>query len=447
MNDDIIMNSVENPIDNIIVVGAGVSGIMAVTELIKGGYPADNILIIDKGKDPFKRKTKEVMHGFLGAGAWSDGKIVYKHNQIGGHLSKYCGEDKADELVAKVMDYIREFHPKPDEIMFSDPHIDPSFIKPHFDLRKAPTWHIGTNYLHIMAKNWYTWLIGSGVKFMWETEVESINFENKNLYCENSESNYTWYFDRLIYNTGKSGIDFTQRLMDENKIMTETKPAQIGVRFEAPQKYFQELIDISYDFKLYQKFEEEGVSIRTFCTNNNAAYVAEEETYGMKSYNGHSYKEESKINNMTNFGIIMEIKNINRPFEWAIDVVKKAQKGDKGVYYSPFSQRSPSISGLEVIEAPEEMVEYMNNAYGEYSNFIWKFITDLNKVFKFGNNYGLYVPEVKFLSDEVLVNYYDLSLKQFPHIHFSGDSLSARGIAVSGAQGIYVAESILRKYK
>jgi hypothetical protein len=33
---------------------------------------------------------------------------------------------------------------------------------------------------------------------------------------------------------------------------------QIGVRFEAPQHHFQKLIDISYDFKLYRKFDNEG---------------------------------------------------------------------------------------------------------------------------------------------------------------------------------------------
>jgi hypothetical protein len=43
------------------------------------------------------------------------------------------------------------------------------------------------------------------------------------------------------------------------------------------------LIDVAYDFKLYQK-PNDNVSLRSFCTNNNAAYVAVEETYGNVSY-------------------------------------------------------------------------------------------------------------------------------------------------------------------
>ena len=42
-----------------------------------------------------------------------------------------------------------------------------------------------------------------------------------------------------------------------------------------------------------EKFEAEGVSLRSFCTNNNAAYVAAEHTYGDVSYNGHAKKDKN----------------------------------------------------------------------------------------------------------------------------------------------------------
>jgi uncharacterized FAD-dependent dehydrogenase len=55
----------------------------------------------------------------------------------------------------------------------------------------------------------------------------------------------------------------------------------------------------------------------------------------------------------------------------------------------------------------------------------------------------MYIPEVKYLSPEPLVNYDDLSLNDYPNVHFVGDALSARGITVSGAHGIYVAEKLI----
>ena len=117
------------------------------------------------------------MTGMLGAGGWSDGKSTY-HTSIGGQLSKYCGEEKAMELMDQVIQNFRRFHPKPEEIFCSNPQEEPEFIKPYFGLRLFPVWHIGSNYLHSIAINWYNYLVDKGVKFMWETEVEDIDFEN-----------------------------------------------------------------------------------------------------------------------------------------------------------------------------------------------------------------------------------------------------------------------------
>ena len=68
----------------------------------------------------------------------------------------------------------------------------------------------------------------------------------------------------------------------------------------------------------------------------------------------------------------------------------------------------------------------------------------MNAVFEFGNDWGFYAPEVKYLSPEPLVKYEDLSLNEYPNVHFAGDALSARGITVSGAHGIYIAENLIK---
>lgn len=266
-------------------------------------------------------------------------------------------------------------------------------------------------------------------------------------------------FDTLIYGTGKAGMDLTQKIMKEKNLPTEARAAQIGVRFESPQKYFQKLIDVSYDFKLYQKFD--NVSLRSFCTNNNAAYVAVEETYGDITYNGHAKKGEQFRNDMTNFGILMEIKGIENPFEWSRNVVSKLQKYVKeqdsdtleilreykaGLYYSPNNTRlaADTSEGVRIKCFQIGDLDIFKDAFGEYAEYILNFIDQMNKVFEFGDDWGMYIPEVKYLSPEPLVNYNDLSLKDYPNVHFVGDALSARGITVSGAQGIYTAEFLLK---
>jgi uncharacterized FAD-dependent dehydrogenase len=112
----------------IVIVGGGVAGINAATKLIDKGINGKTITIIDTGKDPYNRQPSEVMHGFAGAGLFSDGKWVYLHNTIGGQLAKYTGEEKADELIDEAWKYILRFHPEPDKVMFSNPTYHWSFI-------------------------------------------------------------------------------------------------------------------------------------------------------------------------------------------------------------------------------------------------------------------------------------------------------------------------------
>ena len=426
----------------IVIIGAGVAGINAVTKLVDNGYPGELITIIDKGNDPFKRKPEEVMTGMLGAGGWSDGKLTY-HTAIGGQLSKYCGEEKAMKLMKQVVDNFTRFHPKPEEIFCSDPQAEPDFIKPHFGLRLFPVWHIGSNYLHEIAINWYNYLVNKGVKFEWNTEINFIDFKDNYIVGVYNNKNCDYHYDKLIFAVGKSGIDFAQKLSDNYQLPTEPKSVQIGVRFEAPQKYFQKLIDISYDFKLYQKFD--NVSLRSFCTNNNAAYVAVEETYGDITYNGHAKKGEQFRNDMTNFGILMEIKGIENPFEWSRNVVKEFQIKGKGMYYSPSRNPGVTSEGEEVKSwnGREAVLSNFKFVFNEYADYILNFIDQMNEVFEFGDDWGMYIPEVKYLSPEPLVNYMNLSLVEYENVHFVGDALSARGITVSGAHGIYVAESLI----
>ena len=438
----------------IVVVGSGVAGINFATTLVDNGYPGELITMIDMGKDPYNRLPEEVMTGFMGSGGWSDGKLTY-HTAIGGQLSKYCGEDKAMELMDQVITNFKRFHPKPEEVQCSDPQEEPEFIKPYFGLRLFPVWHIGTDYLSEIAKNWYDYLVEKGVKFYWETKVTGIDFEWKAVFIEHNNPTLKKgdlkaqgsEYDELIFAVGKSGIDFAQQLANQYELPDEPKSTQIGVRFEAPQHHFQKLIDISYDFKLYRKFDDEGVSLRSFCTNNNAAYVAVEETYGDHSYNGHAKKDEAYRNNMTNFGILMEINGIEDPFKWSREAVKKLQKDGIGTYFSPNHNRLPSKTseGTYIQYNIVDSNQPLYDAIGDYALSIEEFIEDMKKVFPtLENDWGIYMPEVKYLSPEPLVDYTNLALTKYPNVHFVGDALSARGITVSGAQGVYVAEDLLK---
>ena len=284
------------------------------------------------------------------------------------------------------MKTLNDFHPKPEEVQCSNPVAEPDFIKPHFGLRLFPVWHVGTDYLHEIGKNWFDFLESKGVEFIWETKVSDIDFDNNIVRASllNGGEEISISYDELIFGVGKSGIDFGKQLAEKYKLPTEPKSVQIGVRFEAPQKHFQKLIDVSYDFKLYRKFDDKGVSLRSFCTNNNAAYVAVEQTYGNHTYNGHAKKDEAFRNDMTNFGILMEIQGIEKPFDWSRNVVKSLQSSDHtGLYYSPTRKQSTTSEGIKVSATQIDGGGYRDvvEVFDGYFTYIENFIEDMKKVF------------------------------------------------------------------
>ena len=147
---------------------------------------------------------------------------------------------------------------------------------------------------------------------------------------------------------------------------------------------------------------------------------------------------------MTNFGILMEVRGIEKPFEWSRDVVKKLQIDGTGLYYSPTRKPSQTSEGVDVSAIQVDRLHEISKAMQPYFGYVFEFIEDMKKVFPtLKDDWGIYVPEVKYLSAEPLVDYDDLSLITYPNVHFVGDALSARGITVSGSQGTLVAEKVL----
>ena len=431
----------------IVIIGAGVSTQYGVLHLLKNGYNPKLITIIDKGNSIYDRLPNEVMTGAGGAGTWSDFKVIPSFKQGGLFYPHYCqDEEYANKLSKQLYDYIVEYHPDSSKIMYTEPVEEPQFIKASpFELRQSPCYHLGTDYGQQQVKNIFEYFDKVGVNQIYNAVVTDIDFKentvsfwiNKNIYNLIS-------YDKLIIGTGKSGMDLLTKLIEENNLTTVPKPAQFGVRYETDGNYFTELNKIAYDFKLYKKFGKD--SARSFCTNNFAAFVAEEETYGMKSFNGHAHKDPDKANGLTNFGILLEARDIEDPFKFSQDLVNFFQQNGEAAYYSPIN-RNPSLTdqGTSVPGYKIEL-EKFKKGFGKYANYILEFIEDLNQTFKINNNYIFYCPEVKFLTNEILLNKEDLSLPQYPNIHLQGDAAGARGIYISALQGLYVAETLL-KYK
>lgn len=426
---------------SIIYVGAGVSTIFGVLTLLEGGYPGEDILIYEKGNPIDKRQPEEVLFGAGGAGTYSDGKFVF-NLELGGHLVKYTGEAKALELFYLVQSLLIKFHPDPTKIYISTPETVPSEVKEAgLDMRLSLTWHVGTDYLKTWVENVFKYFEEKGVNVYYNQEVKRIYLKEHEFHINSSRTSYMDKCspqDDLVVAVGKGGMDLINDLIIDYGLKTEPKAAQIGLRFESKSKYFRKLTKDSYDLKLYKKYDETW-SIRTFCTNPHNSYIAVEDYNGIKTVNGHSFRGE-KENDLINFGIMFEVKGLKDPLEFSRGFAQNFNINNQICYFLGDYPVRPSIGGNEID------IKYLQNYFNEYWDFVEDFLIRLNNLFHFGGDYALYLPEVKFLTNEVVVDYSNLKVPGY-NLYLNGDSLSARGIVVSASQGIYTAQHLLEKYK
>lgn len=429
----------------IVYIGAGVSTQYGVLHLLKNGYNPKDIIIIDKGDSIYTRKSSDVMSGAGGAGTFSDFKVLQSWTQGGIFTPEYISQEEANKLGEQVINYIKEYHPDPSKIMYTKPEEEPQWLKDSkFELKQSPVLHLGTDYGRQQVQNIFEYFDRMGVQQFYNTEVIDTDFENKKIYIQmdGQPDGYIEY-DKVILAGGKSGIDLLDKLIKKYNLKTTPRAAQIGVRYETDGKYFEELTKFAYDFKLYKRWD--NISGRSFCVNNYAAFVAPEITYGNITFNGHAHKDPDKFNGMCNFGIMLEIKNeISDPFKFCQNLVSFFNKDGKSASYSPIN-RQPSLTD-EGVDMPcySTTLENFKQGFGKYSNYIMEFIEDLNKTFRINDNYIIYIPEVKYLSNTLVINKENFSLTDYPDVHIQGDQGMSRGIWIAACSGLYTAESILK---
>ena len=185
---------------DLIIIGAGPSGIFLAYELIKLGSKK-KILMIEQGKKvedrfcPIEKtgkciKCKPLCHitnGFSGAGAFSDGKLSLYNPEdteihVGGNLHEYLGIEKTKELIDYTDKIYLEFgaDPKIEGIEFKDEvaKIKEEAKKYDVTLYDVPVRHLGTEKAHELYKKLQHFLEEHGVEMRFSTVVSDLIVTN-----------------------------------------------------------------------------------------------------------------------------------------------------------------------------------------------------------------------------------------------------------------------------
>ena len=309
---------------DVIIVGAGPGGIFSAYEFAKK-RPDLKIAVFEAGnplekrncpidgkkiKSCIKCKTCAIMNGFGGAGAFSDGKYNIT-NDFGGTLHEYIGRDKAIELMNYV-DEINVSHGGENTTMFSTAGTELKKIcmQNKLTLLDASVRHLGTDINYVVLQNLFDELKDK-IDFHFLTPIQKL---------EKLDDGYRVYFEggsaecnSCIISVGRSGSKWMETVCKDLDIPTKSNRVDIGVRVELPAVIFSHITDELYESKIVyrtQKFED---AVRTFCMNPRGI-VVNENTNGIVTVNGHSFEDESKKTENTNFALLVA-KHFSEPFK------------------------------------------------------------------------------------------------------------------------------------
>lgn len=321
---------------DVIIVGAGPSGIFTALELLKV-HPEKNIVIFEKGKPIGRRvcpkrttgvcvgcKPCNITTGFAGAGAFSDGKLSLAP-EVGGEMPEYIGYDETLDLIDYTdgiyLNYGADEHvygiDKPQEI----DAIRKKAIQSNLKLIECPVRHMGTEVGEQIYKKIQDELLEhDNVELHFDTPVEDIIVEDgvaKGVRTKDGE----YFADKIVMCVGREGSNWLDGLCRSHGINTTVGKVDIGVRVETRNEVMKEINDALYEGKLVFYTPTFDDKVRTFCSNPGGEVTAEYYDNGLAVVNGHSYKDEGSKTDNTNFALLVS-KGFTEPFNSPIEYGK-----------------------------------------------------------------------------------------------------------------------------
>lgn len=461
----------ENNYD-VIIIGAGPSGIFCAHELIEK-RPDMKVLIVEKGRSIEKRscpkrKTKvcvgckpcSITTGFAGAGAFSDGKLSLSPD-VGGNLPEILGYEETTALLKEADDIYLKFGADKKvygiEAQEAIENIRAKAIRANLKLIECPIRHLGTEEGYKIYTRLQEYLLEKGVEIKFMTMVKDIIIEDgaaKGIVTENGER---YYASEIVSGVGREGSEWFSGICKEHGVETRNGTVDVGVRVEVRDEIMKELNEKLYEAKLVYYTPTFDDKVRVFCTNPSGEVATEYYDGGLAVVNGHAYKSKDMKTHNTNFALLVS-KNFTEPFKSPIEYGKQiAQLGnmlcDGKILVQRYGDFNRGRRTTEERLVRNNIVPTLKDAVPGDLSLVFphrimvaidEMIRALDKVTPgiASDETLLYGVEVKFYSNKVVV---DKEFKtNIPGLRAIGDGASVtRGLQQASANGIAVARSIL----
>ncbi len=457
---------------DVLIIGAGPSGIFTALEMLKNGSKK-KIMIVEKGLPVEKRhcpkaKTGKCVNckpdcnittGFSGAGAFSDGKLSLSC-EVGGNLPDLIGHEFAQQMIEYTDGIYLSFGAdKKVEGVGHDEKIKAirlRAIQAGLKLVDCPIRHLGTEMAQELYGKIEKHLTDNGVEIIFKTECVDLIVEDGRakgavfLPCGKPESEkFSVSADNVVIATGRKGADWLEDMCKKHNIEHLPGTVDIGVRVEVRNEVMEDVNEALYESKLIGYPEPFTNKVRTFC-QNPGGFVSQEnyDNNSLAVVNGHSYKNTKSDN--TNLAILCS-HNFRPPFDEPIPYAKKVGElvnmlADGHILVQRYGdilagkrtwQEDLTRSNVRPT-LPDAVAGDLTAAmpYRTLMNII-KFIEAVDKVVPgFASEETLlYGPEIKFYSNKVKMD--EKFNTNIEGLHCLGDSSGwTRGLMMASVMGV-----------
>lgn len=450
---------------DVAIIGSGPSAIFAAYELL-AKKPDMRVAIFEEGHDIHARKCPivlnktsqcihckpcDVMRGFGGAGAFSDGKYNLT-TEFGGWLTDFI----SDKEVADLIDYVDEINVRygaPQEVFTTkNSTVKKRALAHDIHLLSAKVRHLGTeNNLKILER--FSDLLKSKCTVFFNAHVAEINHTGNGFTLCIKDREQLVECDFLIAAPGRAGSEWFAEQCQKLELKLFNNQVDVGVRIEIPVEVFQHITEEVYEAKLVYRTKQYGDLVRTFCMNPKG-YVVTENTDGIVTVNGHSYHDEKLHSKNTNFALLVSnsfTEPFNAPLQYGKRIASFSNMLGGGVLVQRFGDLIKGRRTNEHRLAQSFTVPTLQATPGDLSlvlpkrhlDNIIEMIYALDKIAPgmANNDTLLYGVEVKFYSSRLRLST-ELET-EIPNMFAIGDGAGiTRGLSQASASGIHVARVI-----
>lgn len=461
-----------------IIIGAGPAGIFTALELTEL-RPEAKLLIVDTGRTIKSRTCPArtlgrcvhcdpcgIVHGWAGAGAFSDGKLSLSE-EVGGNISDYMSHRQAQALIKHADDIYMRFG-APDTVHgLNDKKVEEiAYEASRYNIKlvPCPVRHLGTEHAGGVLSAMHEHLVqNTKTTFMELTTAEDILVDNGRVVGvtlkPRGKDTVTALADYVIAAPGRGGAAWLTAQANSLNLKTQNNEVDIGVRVEVPNSIMDHLTKHLYEAKLIYYSDTYENKVRTFCMNPGGVVSEEHYEGGIAVVNGHSYGDPAMRTGNTNFAMLVSTR-FTEPFKQPIEYGRAiAQLGNMLTGGPIMVQRLGDLLQGRRTDAGRLLksttVPTLNTAVPGDLSFVLpaRHLTSIVEALKafdhlapglYSKNTLLYGVEVKFYSSKILVN------NQFETpingLYAIGDGAGiTRGLMQASVTGISVARDIAAK--